>query len=567
MKKIFFLFTFLVGLIYACQKIDYSQDIESLRQQVNQINQRLDSLTSSIKLITSQINNIETTIKTKLDNAGNRIDSISSALGNLKNQVNLNSSNISVITKSVTSLSSDIFDINARLIQTDKTFKNRTDSLIYRMDSSNKVIRGIDSSLSIATVSNDSLKSRLLVINSNYNVILTNYLELLTIVKGTSTVFLIKGKIEKGPFSQGSIISLYELDTNLSQTGKSYSTTIDDNQGNYDLQATGLGGKMFRVNSDGFYYNEVMNTLSTSRIVLTGISKIDSSENVNVNVLTHLERRRVQYLMTEKKLSYDSAKKTAVTELLAAFELGNNNISRAEKVNLFNSQNDILLNISILLQGYRTDAQLTELLTDFSNDFYLDGSITDLGVKKALYNHAFILDTATIRRNLKTKFNYSLSSFLPLSNYINKSSQYSDLDFMPFSYPPIFNGKKNYLERISIDSSDKLCATCGTLVFINKGISSLEFKVKITGDSIRYVDSLGVVYNDWFINPESSQWGYSPSIYGSFCPTDNPCSQTYTSKNAVPELNIAFNPGKYYIDFYEPSTSAVPTFRKTLVIK
>jgi hypothetical protein len=42
---------------------------------------------------------------------------------------------------------------------------------------------------------------------------------------------------------------------------------------------------------------------------------------------------------------------------------------------LFGDNSNILLNISLLFQGYRTDAQLSELLTDFSNDFYKDGTI------------------------------------------------------------------------------------------------------------------------------------------------------------------------------------------------
>ena len=74
-----------------------------------------------------------------------------------------------------------------------------------------------------------------------------------------------------------------------------------------EIKATNIGGKMLRVQTDGFYYNEILNSLSTSRIVLTGISKVDSSEKVNVNVLTHIERRRVEYLMNDKSLSFDVA--------------------------------------------------------------------------------------------------------------------------------------------------------------------------------------------------------------------------------------------------------------------
>lgn len=385
-----------------------------------------------------------------------------------------------------------------------------------------------------------------------------------------NSTFILKGKVEKGsfsPFSKGSTITLYELDSNLSQTGRTYFASIENNQGDYELKGIGLGGKMFILNSDGFYFNEVMNNISNTQIVLSGLSKLDSIGNINVNLLTHIERRRVQFLMSEKKFSFDLAKKTAISELLKEFEIMGMNISRSELINVLNSDKNILHNISILLQGYRTDAQLTELLTQISNDFYKDGIINDIAIKKDLYNHGFLLDTLSIKNNIETKYNYSSSSFIMLNNYINKNARYKDDEYMPFSYPRFFQGKKNYLERISVDTTNELCATCGTLVFVNKGVPSLELKVKITADSVRYVDNQGVVYNDWNINPSSSQWDYLPSIYGPKCPNDVPCSQIYTSKNSIPELFIAFRSGKYYIDFYEPSSSLVPTFRKILVIK
>ena len=41
---------------------------------------------------------------------------------------------------------------------------------------------------------------------------------------------------------------------------------------------------------------------------------------MNVNVLTHLERPRVEYLYNIKNLSFDSAKSQAVKEVLKALE-------------------------------------------------------------------------------------------------------------------------------------------------------------------------------------------------------------------------------------------------------
>jgi hypothetical protein len=564
MRKILLLVICSIVLIYSCQKVDYSEDIESLKQQISLINQRLDSLTNSIKLISGQLNNVESSIKNKIDNTNLRVDSISNAFNTLKNQVNINSSSISVLTKSVNTLTNDINIVNAKVSESDLNFKSKTDALFKSVDSSNKVIRKIDSLLSTSTISNDSLNSKLLTINANYSNILTNYLEILTILRNTTSTFLITGKIEKGPFSQGSIISFFELDSNLSQTGKSYSAIIEDNQGNYDLKATGLAGKMFRLNTDGFYFNEVMNTPSTSRIVLTAISKIDSNENVNVNALTHLERRRVQYLMTEKNYSYDSAKKVAITDLLKVFGHTNNAVTRSEKVNLFGSNEDLLLNISILLQGYRTDAQLTELLTDFGNDFYIDGTINDIAIQKSLYNHGFLLDTISISKNLKSKFNYSTKSFDILKKYINVNVNKFDKEFMPLKYPSIYNGRKNILERIERDTLVEGPPDFYSIIFSNSGVKNLEFKFILKSDSLfndGSLDGSGVQSNYWNIDIGNSNW----TIPNSF-QFDNYGNQTFSTTDALPEMRIQFKRGHYTLYFYEPSSSPQPTFVKKIVV-
>ena len=73
----------------------------------------------------------------------------------------------------------------------------------------------------------------------------------------------LSGNIEKGPFIPGSNISFYELDSSLNQTGKSYTSTINDIQGKYELKFLNIPGRIFRIQSDGFYFNEVLNTLST----------------------------------------------------------------------------------------------------------------------------------------------------------------------------------------------------------------------------------------------------------------------------------------------------------------
>ena len=62
--------------------------------------------------------------------------------------------------------------------------------------------------------------------------------------------------------------------------------------------------------------------------------------------------------------------------------------------------NAILLAISSILQGYRTESELTEMLSKISEDIKTDGILNDTVVVSDLINHAIYLDTLAIRNNL-----------------------------------------------------------------------------------------------------------------------------------------------------------------------
>lgn len=509
--------------ILSCQKqIDYGPDIARLKSDVA-------SLKSSINAITAQLTSLEASLKAKIDLTNVKIDSINSALNTLN-------------TKTIKGLSADILAINTSI-------KNTNAESTKKLDSLKNALLKIDTSLNVTTPSATSL-------NDSYNKLLSNYIEILKIIKETTSVFLISGKIEKGPFSKGAIISFFELDSNLSQSGRSFSTTIDDNEGNYDLKATNIGGRMFRVQTDGFYYNEILNSLSTSRIVLTGISKVDSSEKINVNVLTHIERRRVEYLMNTNKLSFNAAKKQAVTELLGLFKTKADTIIRSEKVSLFGDKNDILLNISLLFQGYRTDAQLSELLTDFSNDFHKDGTIEDVKIFKKIYNHSYFVDTLTVAKNVKEKYNKDVKSFSILNEYLKENATNKDENYMPITYPQRFNNKKNFLTRIATETISK--DTIGCLMYIKNDIPSFDFKVIIK--SVNLTDGPGIATkNIWFYSIGSG-WSVTNFQF------DNFGNQTFYTNNPIGEVGIQFLTGQYVLYFYEPSVSKDPTFIKRLIV-
>jgi hypothetical protein len=67
----------------------------------------------------------------------------------------------------------------------------------------------------------------------------------------------INGFVQKGPFINGTEISLFELDAELNQTGTNYTTQVLDNTGAYSFQNVDLNYPIAEFKADGFYYNEI----------------------------------------------------------------------------------------------------------------------------------------------------------------------------------------------------------------------------------------------------------------------------------------------------------------------
>ena len=193
-----------------------------------------------------------------------------------------------------------------------------------------------------------------------------------------STGITIKGYAQKGPFINGSAITVFDLQANLSPSGKSFSEQITDNKGTFELDNIELSSNFVSIRADGYYFNEVSGKQSTSQITLYALSDISNQKSLNINILTHLEKARVEYLMKAGK-TFSVSKAQAQKEILAIFNIESSTIKVSESLNI-NEQGDangILLAISSLIQGFRTESEMTELLSNISTDIKTDGILNN----------------------------------------------------------------------------------------------------------------------------------------------------------------------------------------------
>lgn len=197
----------------------------------------------------------------------------------------------------------------------------------------------------------------------------------------------VSGIIEKGPFVQGSKVLLYELEADLTQTGKSFRTQTTSDLGAFNFtpdKPMELSSQYVELETSGYFYNEVKGQLSNSPITLNALSNISVRNSINVNLLTHLEFDRVKKLVRGGK-DFNSAKKQAERELLACFGI-TTEIASPEGVSITdnNKNSAILLAISTIMLYERSEAEFSELIAKFSTDFADNGSIDNESVRAAI---------------------------------------------------------------------------------------------------------------------------------------------------------------------------------------
>ena len=138
----------------------------------------------------------------------------------------------------------------------------------------------------------------------------------------TSSAVTVNGQVQKGPYVQGTEITVRELDSTMTPTGNTFTGTIDDNTGSFSVKGT-LTYKIVELSADGYYFNEVSGSLSTAKLTLSALSDLTDRSSVNVNLMTHLEKKRVEYLMDYSKMTFAAAKTQAQTEIMKIFNIDN----------------------------------------------------------------------------------------------------------------------------------------------------------------------------------------------------------------------------------------------------
>ncbi|MBK7132822.1 MAG: fibronectin type III domain-containing protein [Bacteroidales bacterium] len=203
----------------------------------------------------------------------------------------------------------------------------------------------------------------------------------------------------------GTSVEMYELNPFMEQTGKVFRTQVSDNSGFFEINNVNLSSEYVEFFANGTYYDEVAGGIPVASLDLSAISDIREKTTVNINILTHLEKERVKYLVSQGK-KFSEAKDSAQAEIMAIFGLKEEGSDPSENLNISQSSqnNAVLIAISMILQGKRYPPDLAALLTNISNDIREDGVLNDENIKTNLRNQMLEINPLNIRKNLVNRY-------------------------------------------------------------------------------------------------------------------------------------------------------------------
>lgn len=213
---------------------------------------------------------------------------------------------------------------------------------------------------------------------------------------------LFSGYVQKGPFVNGSGVLISELDADLDQTGKIYSSRIINNQGAFEQKSIELISNYIEIKADGYYWNEVTGKASSGPIALYALADVSNVNSANINVLTHLEKSRVEYLVKNEGKDFHTAKNQAFRDILNLFHFSIPEKTTSETMNLTNDA--MLLAISCIIQGRTSAVEMSELMANLSEDIRQDGTLDNNALGAQLATNARFLPLVQIRENMESKY-------------------------------------------------------------------------------------------------------------------------------------------------------------------
>jgi hypothetical protein len=197
-----------------------------------------------------------------------------------------------------------------------------------------------------------------------------------------------------------------------------------------------------------------------------------------------------------------------------------------------------------MIQGYRTESEVTQILSDIAQDLEIDGTLTDNSIGNDIETHLYYSDTTSILNNFKIKYRklYEAQIVNSLDMRFIKAFQENtaytkDKDLIEFPEFERSGRYKNILfEGNTIFTGQQFGVSC---VLSRKGI---KLKVEVLNEDGSSPETLGIGFGF----PIGTQLGWEITRTTFYIPT-------YTSTGlGIHDITTGYNDFKVYrVNFYE----------------
>ncbi len=216
----------------------------------------------------------------------------------------------------------------------------------------------------------------------------------------------VNGSVQKGPFTQGTSITVQALDASLNPTGSQYQTKTTDDAGSFAMDSQ-IESRYVEIIAMGYYFNEIEGKVSSSTITLRSISDLEEEGKTNVNLLTTLESDRVRALVKEGKTVAD-ARTQAENEIFAVFNIpvSAGSVANFDKMDITGGAvaDAILLAVSASLQAGRSVGELSELISKIASDIASSGELVTESLRAKIIEGCTKVDADKVRDNLEKRY-------------------------------------------------------------------------------------------------------------------------------------------------------------------
>ena len=146
-----------------------------------------------------------------------------------------------------------------------------------------------------------------------------------------------------------------------------------------------------KLSASGYYFNEVTGELSKGTLALNAVANLQNAADVNLNILSHLKYQRVMNLVAKDGKSFKEANNQAQEEVLKTFGLEKYAKTDVNHFSITSGTDEAaaLIAVSSLILYNRSEAQITEYLSQLSEEFAEDGNFsetTKLQIRKDMFS-------------------------------------------------------------------------------------------------------------------------------------------------------------------------------------